>query len=213
MPEWPSRRPQWLENLKGVYESDPTQFYRHIDTWFEQVETSVSIARADDYSRWIRLNCNESRCFTGIIHAFPDASLTECLQASDIVRASLGLSLMMKILSWPTGGILPTRRWTVECQVSRSMFLVYAYREGILFTACIELKGLSRPGSSHRSYPDEICPQYYLFSARWPTFVYVITSLPIIQGCIFAVRHINTSTSVKVEESTLRRISIILVTV
>ncbi|KAJ4234585.1 hypothetical protein NW759_001580 [Fusarium solani] len=82
VPEWPSRRPQWLENLKGVYDSGPNEFYRHIDTWFEQVETSVSISRADDYSRWIGLNYNEFRCFTGIFHAFPYASLAEAIKGS-----------------------------------------------------------------------------------------------------------------------------------
>ena len=90
MLEWPERCQLWLENLKGVYESDPNQFCRYIDTWFERAETSVSIARVDDYSCWISLNYNESRCFAGVIHAFPYASLTERLQSIDMVKGHQG---------------------------------------------------------------------------------------------------------------------------
>ncbi|RSL61893.1 hypothetical protein CEP54_006014 [Fusarium duplospermum] len=42
-PQWPTQKniPQWLRNLKGVYNVNPNQFYPHIDTWFDELETKM----------------------------------------------------------------------------------------------------------------------------------------------------------------------------
>ncbi|RSL58639.1 hypothetical protein CEP51_014049 [Fusarium floridanum] len=91
-PKWPlpHKRTMWLKEIKGVYDANPAQFCRHIDDWFEEFETRVRLGRVDDYSNWIALNYGESRCFTGILHAFPNANLTECLQSVDVVQGYHG---------------------------------------------------------------------------------------------------------------------------
>ncbi|RSL61919.1 hypothetical protein CEP54_006013 [Fusarium duplospermum] len=78
-PKWPlpNKRTSWLKEIKGVYDVNPTQFYRHIDNWFEDFVTKVRLGRIDDYSNRITLNYGESRCLTGIFHAFPNANLSE----------------------------------------------------------------------------------------------------------------------------------------
>ncbi|EEU46742.1 uncharacterized protein NECHADRAFT_77436 [Fusarium vanettenii 77-13-4] len=65
-PEWPlpTKMNRWLRELKDVYNSNPSQFYRHIDSWFEDFETKVRLGRVDDYSNWVALNYGEPRCFT-----------------------------------------------------------------------------------------------------------------------------------------------------
>lgn len=80
----------WLRQLKAVYDTDPARFYLHIDTWHEEMVTRVRVFRMHDYSNWIALNYGESRCFTGIFQAFPDASLTESLQSVDVFQGHHG---------------------------------------------------------------------------------------------------------------------------
>ncbi|KAL6361958.1 hypothetical protein LRP88_05440 [Fusarium phalaenopsidis] len=53
--------------------------------------------RFDNYSEWIISKFGESRCFTGVFHAFPDASL--CIQALMTTRRGVGGSIWTWIAS------------------------------------------------------------------------------------------------------------------
>ncbi|RSL47180.1 hypothetical protein CEP53_010043 [Fusarium sp. AF-6] len=51
-PQWPTQKniPQWLRDLKGIYNANPKQFDQHIDTRFDELETKVRLGRVDDYA-------------------------------------------------------------------------------------------------------------------------------------------------------------------
>ncbi|EEU46756.1 uncharacterized protein NECHADRAFT_77464 [Fusarium vanettenii 77-13-4] len=81
MPQW---SPGWEEErlirtLKEKYEEDPAGFYLITDRFFLEWSQTVHRNGFGGYADWIDAKFGESQCCSGAFHAFPDATLTQCI--------------------------------------------------------------------------------------------------------------------------------------
>ncbi|RSM18189.1 hypothetical protein CDV31_002914 [Fusarium ambrosium] len=94
-PRWGTDRARngFLAQFKAIYQQDQAAFYAHVDRHYQDYLEIKRRYRFDDYSDWITANFGETRCFSGIFHAFPNASLTLCLQALMTARRAAAGSI------------------------------------------------------------------------------------------------------------------------
>ncbi|RSM09140.1 hypothetical protein CEP52_004231 [Fusarium oligoseptatum] len=94
-PRWGSDRSRdgFLTQFKAIYQRDQAAFYAHVDWHYQDYLEMKRRYRFNDYSDYIASNFGETRCFSGIFHAFPNASLTLYLQALMTPRHSAGGSI------------------------------------------------------------------------------------------------------------------------
>lgn len=83
VPRWP---PAWegdlvIRTLKEKYEEDPAGFYLITDRFFLEWSQTAQRNGFTGYTDWIGAKFGESQCFSGVFHAFPNATLTQCIQA------------------------------------------------------------------------------------------------------------------------------------